>query len=680
VNDGAASLQDLIRRRQVAGFVGREGQLAQFAANLQVPVQDPRRRFVFCIHGDGGVGKTFLLRQLQRIAAEHGAIGAYVDEAIFSAPDAMTEIATQMTGQGVVMKDFLRLADNYRQRRGEVEADPLAPTGIASFMTRTATRIGVEALRSVPAVGALAAAVDGDAFADQADQLRKFLGAKLRHEDVRMLLSPVEALTPTFVRELTAGSRERPLALFIDTYERTGPFLDDWLLALLEGRYGQLPAEIVITIAGRDPVDPSEWSPYLGVMADVPMVPFDDADARRLLGGKGITDERVIEVILRLSGGLPLLVAMLAEHQPADALAVGDPSGDAVERFLKWESDPARRSLALAAALPRSVNEDVLGELITGQADARQEFAWLQKLSFVTHQAGRCQYHSVVRSAMLRLEHGQSPNRWISTHRRIGAYYRSLRMSRNEADAWGDAGWRDLRLEESYHELCAESTRALPEALAGLIYVLEAGADLSAAWIQAIRQAGEDSDSAAIRRWGDQLTQAQADGEGEGLAILDLVLREADLDRSSQAALYRVRGSGYRRRRRYEEALADLNRALELEPHDTLAPASRGVTYWLMGRYEEALADLNRVLELEPHDTWALANRGLTYQLMGRYEEALADFGRALELDPSYAWALANQGETYRRMGRYEEALADFGRALELDSSYAWALANRGET
>lgn len=105
MNHGAVSLQDLIRRRQAAGFVGRAEKLALFGANLEVPLEDPRRRFVFCVHGDGGVGKTFLTRQLQRIAAEHGAVGAYVDEAVFSSPDAMTEIATQLAGQGIAMKN-----------------------------------------------------------------------------------------------------------------------------------------------------------------------------------------------------------------------------------------------------------------------------------------------------------------------------------------------------------------------------------------------------------------------------------------------------------------------------------------------------------------------------------------------------------------------------------------------
>ena len=31
---------------------------------------------------------------------------------------------------------------------------------------------------------------------------------------------------------------------------------------------------------------------------------------------------------------------------------IGDPASDAVERFLKWEDDPARRRVAVAASLP----------------------------------------------------------------------------------------------------------------------------------------------------------------------------------------------------------------------------------------------------------------------------------------------------------------------------------------
>ncbi len=64
-----------------------------------------------------------------------------------------------------------------------------------------------------------------------------------------------------------------------------------------------------------------------------------------------------------------------------------------------------------------------------------------------------------------------------------------------------------------------------------------------------------------------------------------------------------------------------------------------------MGRYGEALADFNRAIELDPDSTWLMVRRGQTYQAMDRYEEALADFNRAIELDPDDAWAAAAQTE-----------------------------------
>jgi len=62
-----------------------------------------------------------------------------------------------------------------------------------------------------------------------------------------------------------------------------------------------------------------------------------------------------------------------------------------------------------------------------------------------------------------------------------------------------------------------------------------------------------------------------------------------------------------------------------------------------MKRYDELLADLNRAIELDPGDDRAITRRGYTYQLMKRYNEALADYNRAIELDPSYALAIARR-------------------------------------
>ena len=70
------SLQDIHRESQKSDFVGRAQQVADFRANLRCDVTDERRKFIFSIPGQGGVGKTWLARRLRKIAEEFGALTA----------------------------------------------------------------------------------------------------------------------------------------------------------------------------------------------------------------------------------------------------------------------------------------------------------------------------------------------------------------------------------------------------------------------------------------------------------------------------------------------------------------------------------------------------------------------------------------------------------------------------
>ena len=99
-----------------------------------------------------------------------------------------------------------------------------------------------------------------------------------------------------------------------------------------------------------------------------------------------------------------------------------------------------------------------------------------------------------------------------------------------------------------------------------------------------------------------------------------------------------------------------------------------------MGRFEDAVNDFNRGLDLEPENTWLLANRGESYRRMARYEEALTDFNHALEMEPEDASALAGRGVVYRQIGRYEEALANFNQVEKFEPNRDWNCFNRGIT
>ena len=83
---------------------------------------------------------------------------------------------------------------------------------------------------------------------------------------------------------------------------------------------------------------------------------------------------------------------------------------------------------------------------------------------------------------------------------------------------------------------------------------------------------------------------------------------------------------------------------------EILNVAERGECYRLLKRYDEAIADFNRALELNPRDSWTLSRRGAAYQAMQIFEEAFIDLTRAVEIDPENAWAWAQRGSLFRQM------------------------------
>jgi Tfp pilus assembly protein PilF len=56
-----------------------------------------------------------------------------------------------------------------------------------------------------------------------------------------------------------------------------------------------------------------------------------------------------------------------------------------------------------------------------------------------------------------------------------------------------------------------------------------------------------------------------------------------------------------------------------------------------MGRLMEALADLDRAIEIDPRYTGALVSRGKVYRARGEDEVAHTDFDLALAIDPEHA-------------------------------------------
>ncbi|NUP19955.1 MAG: tetratricopeptide repeat protein [Streptomyces sp.] len=680
-------MQELIRQRRRAGFVGRSDERAAFRANFDVPPEDERHRFLFHVHGDAGVGKTFLVRELEQLAREKGALTAYVDESVGSVPEAMATISRQFAGQGHRFKELDRLLATHRQRRHEAEAAAIAtlepePEG-PSAGSVAAARAGLVGLGMVPGVGVFAGALDADRLAQGADRLRAELSARFRNqEDVQLVLHPERVLTPMLLNELSSAASAVPwIALFFDTYERTRPFLDAWLHEVMTtDRHGALPATVVVVTAGQHPFDVARWGAFADFMADVPLGPFTDAEVRALLAGKGVVAEPVVAEVLRLTGGLPVLVSTLAEQRPSDSDDVGGLSTTAVERFLKWERDPVRRAVAMACALPRHLDMDVF----RAAADCRDEgadelFGWLRSLPFVDDRGDRPRYHDLVREQMLRLQRQHSPRDWGRQHTRLAEVFRDWRTEveagREARELWADEDWLELRLAEGYHLLCAGARGALPDVLKDVVTACGEGEAVARRWVRTLAQAGADTEAKSLSTWGSEL--AEALGRGGTLDALGLLLARGGFDARGQAQAHRLRGVVLGNQGEISRALVELDRAVTLDPQPASAHVARAVVRARAGDLVAAITDLDRADELTPDRPVVLSRRGDYHRVTGNNEAAMRDLDRAIELDPTNRSAWAARGVTHHQLGQLDSALADLDRALELDSGYVWALVRR---
>ena len=83
---------------------------------------------------------------------------------------------------------------------------------------------------------------------------------------------------------------------------------------------------------------------------------------------------------------------------------------------------------------------------------------------------------------------------------------------------------------------------------------------------------------------------------------------------------------------RWEEAIAEYNKAIEIDPNLAIVYNNRGAAYFETGQYDLAIADLNKAIELDPNLDMAYANRALTYTVLGMDTEAEQDVEIAVQL------------------------------------------------
>jgi tetratricopeptide (TPR) repeat protein len=176
------------------------------------------------------------------------------------------------------------------------------------------------------------------------------------------------------------------------------------------------------------------------------------------------------------------------------------------------------------------------------------------------------------------------------------------------------------------------------------------------------------------------------------------------------------RGSSHLEAGELDAALADANRAIELEPKNAesyvlralvrerikpetdisddcdkiieLAPNRSGIEVFYQTRavfrfrkqdLDGSVNDMNQAIAIKPNDGQAYEMRSFYYLWKGNLEQSQADYYKSIALVPGLPSPFTRRGYIrYHLQGDLVGALADFNKAIEWNSEYAEGYADRG--
>jgi tetratricopeptide (TPR) repeat protein len=148
---------------------------------------------------------------------------------------------------------------------------------------------------------------------------------------------------------------------------------------------------------------------------------------------------------------------------------------------------------------------------------------------------------------------------------------------------------------------------------------------------------------------------------------------------STNCEVYYKRGLAKAEFGKYQDAIIDFNKAIELFPAYSDAYFRRALCKTHLEEYKEAIPDFSHVIKLHPQDKVGYFNRGLTKGLAKDYKGAVTDFSKSIEIDSVYEDAYFHRAEALGSIGKLNEAIKDLTFVIELNPHSKLAFYNRGQ-
>jgi tetratricopeptide (TPR) repeat protein len=161
----------------------------------------------------------------------------------------------------------------------------------------------------------------------------------------------------------------------------------------------------------------------------------------------------------------------------------------------------------------------------------------------------------------------------------------------------------------------------------------------------------------------DQASKFQEDGQVTR-AIAE-VMKAARVS-SEKGPVYRNLARLYRSRRKMDDAIEAIQKAIKANPRDTESREMLLEMLLELGKFEQAIVEAKNLLRISPRSMSARDVLSIAYLQIGLLEKAIQVTNELITLDPTSAANHFKKAVLFQQKGEVGSAIHEFGRVLEM--------------
>ena len=147
---------------------------------------------------------------------------------------------------------------------------------------------------------------------------------------------------------------------------------------------------------------------------------------------------------------------------------------------------------------------------------------------------------------------------------------------------------------------------------------------------------------------------------------------------SKSPVLFNILGTVFVSQNKFQEALANYNKSIKINPHYVQAYNNLGVCMYKLGKITEAIQIYEKAMRIQPNHADVHNNLGVAFKELGENEKSIKYYQKAIEIQPNHADAHNNLGTAFKELKEYNKSMHHYEKTIQINPKFPIAYSNLG--